>query len=80
MGYHKSASWPGTLSTPSGPMEVGFHGILQLAVDGVKLVGKQLIIPDRPDRILFRLAPIISFAPAIMPLVVIPFAPKLQGA
>jgi len=62
-----------------GPMEVGFHGILQLVVDGVKLVGKELLVPINVDRTLFRLAPILSFTPVILPLLVIPFSEKLQA-
>ena len=62
-----------------GPMEVGFHGILQLVVDGVKLVAKELLVPINVDRTLFRLAPILSFTPVILPLLVIPFSEKLQA-
>jgi NADH-quinone oxidoreductase subunit H len=62
-----------------GPMEVGFHGILQLVVDGVKLVAKELLIPVNVDRTLFRLAPVLSFTPVILPLLVIPFSEKLQA-
>jgi NADH-quinone oxidoreductase subunit H len=62
-----------------GPMEVGFHGILQLVVDGVKLVGKELLVPVNVDRTLFRLGPILSFTPVILPLLVIPFSEKLQA-
>ena len=62
-----------------GPMEVGSHGILQLVVDGVKLVGKELLIPVNVDRTLFRLGPILSFTPVILPLLVIPFSEKLQA-
>ncbi|MBW1747135.1 MAG: NADH-quinone oxidoreductase subunit H, partial [Deltaproteobacteria bacterium] len=62
-----------------GPMEVGFHGILQLIVDGVKLLGKELLIPFKVDRTLFRMAPLLSFTPVILPLLVIPFSEKLQA-
>ena len=62
-----------------GPMEVGFHGILQLVVDGVKLVAKELLVPINVDRTLFRLAPVLSFTPVILPLLVIPFSEKLQA-
>ncbi len=78
MGYLER-KFAGRFQRRPGPMEVGFHGILQLAVDGVKLVGKQLVIPRHADPVLYRIAPIISFAPSIMPMLVIPFSPKLQG-
>jgi NADH-quinone oxidoreductase subunit H len=62
-----------------GPMEVGFHGILQMVIDGVKLLGKELLIPFNVDRTLFRVAPLLSFTPVILPLLVIPFSEKLQA-
>jgi len=62
-----------------GLMEVGPHGILQLLIDGFKLIGKQLIIPKDADRFLFRLAPLLSFVPVVLPLMVIPFSSKLQA-
>jgi NADH-quinone oxidoreductase subunit H len=61
-----------------GPMEVGWHGILQMPVDGVKLIAKQLIAPDNVEGILFYAAPIIALAPVALPFLVIPFAPGLQ--
>lgn len=60
-----------------GPMEVGPHGILQTLVDGVKLMGKQILNPRGVDVPLFRLAPILSLAPAAAVFVVIPFSDKL---
>ncbi len=62
-----------------GPMEVGFHGVYQLVVDGLKLMGKQLVVPARADKPLFMLAPLLAFAPVFVPLLVIPFSSKLQG-
>jgi len=61
-----------------GPMEVGFHGILQLPVDGIKLIAKQLMVPDQVAGVLFYIAPLVSLAPAVLPFLVIPFSPKLQ--
>lgn len=62
-----------------GPMEVGPHGILQLIVDGIKIVGKQLIIPRDADRQLFRIAPLLAFTPVVLPFIVIPFSKKFQA-
>ena len=78
MGYLER-KLAGRFQRRPGPMEVGWQGVLQLAVDGVKLVGKQLVIPAQADKVLYRIAPIISFAPVALPLLVIPFSPKLQG-
>jgi len=62
-----------------GPMEVGWHGILQTAIDAVKLMSKQLIIPDDAHRKLFRIAPLLAFVPAVLPFAVMPFSPELQA-
>jgi len=62
-----------------GPMEVGWHGILQTAIDAVKLMSKQLIVPEKAHTKLFRIAPLLAFTPAVLPFAVMPFAPKLQA-
>jgi len=61
-----------------GPMEVGWHGILQMPVDGIKLLAKRMLMPQQAEPLLFRLAPIISFSPVLLPLMAIPFSPSLQ--
>jgi NADH-quinone oxidoreductase subunit H len=78
MGYAERKI-AGHVQRRPGPMEVGSHGILQMIVDGVKLVGKELLIPFNVDRTLFRVAPLLSFTPVILPLLVIPFSEKLQA-
>jgi NADH-quinone oxidoreductase subunit H len=61
-----------------GPMEVGPHGILQMLVDGVKLIGKQFILPREAGGTIFRLAPLLAFIPVGVSFIVIPFSRKLQ--
>ena len=78
MGYAERKI-AGHVQRRPGPMEVGFHGILQMVVDGVKLLAKELLIPVNVDRNLFRIAPLLSFTPVILPLLVIPFSEKLQA-
>ena len=78
MGYAERKI-AGHVQRRPGPMEVGFHGILQMIVDGVKLLAKELLIPINVDRNLFRIAPLLSFTPVILPLLVIPFSEKLQA-
>lgn len=68
----------GHIQRRPGPFEVGPHGLLQTAVDGLKLMGKQLLVPKNADRKLFLLAPILSFVPPIAALIVVPFSPSMQ--
>ena len=78
MGYAERKI-AGHVQRRPGPMEVGFHGILQMIIDGIKLVAKELMVPFNVDRNLFRLAPLLSFTPVILPFLVIPFSEKLQA-
>ncbi len=56
-----------------GPMEVGWHGLLQPIADGVKLLFKEDIIPAKADRYVFMIAPLICFFAAMSSVVVVPF-------
>ena len=60
-----------------GPMEVGPHGILQTIVDGIKLVGKELITPTSADWKLFIIAPVLVFMPVLVAFLVLPFGENL---
>jgi NADH-quinone oxidoreductase subunit H len=60
-----------------GPSEVGPRGLLQPIADGIKLAGKQIILPDGVDKILFMIAPVMISVPVIMNLVTIPFSETL---
>jgi NADH-quinone oxidoreductase subunit H len=60
-----------------GPKEVGPFGLLQPMADGLKLMTKQLFVPDGADAILFKLAPILVMTPAIMSFVTIPYGETL---
>jgi NADH-quinone oxidoreductase subunit H len=62
-----------------GPTEVGWAGLLQPVADGLKLMSKQLIVPAGADATLFRLAPLMMMAPALMSLAVIPFSRVLAA-
>jgi NADH dehydrogenase subunit H (EC 1.6.5.3) len=61
-----------------GPMEAGFHGLLQPIADGIKLFFKEDIIPADADKILFLLAPIIVVIPALTTFAVIPFGAPVK--
>lgn len=55
-----------------GPMEVGYHGLLQPIADGIKLFFKEDIIPAGANKIIFSLAPILSLITALLAFSVIP--------
>ena len=57
-----------------GPNVVGPFGLLQPLADGVKLMLKEVIIPAQANKILFLLAPIITFVLAMIGWAVIPFS------
>ena len=69
----------GRIQRRTGPMEVGFQGLLQPLADGLKLMTKQLLIPEGADKILFRVAPILAMIPALTSFAVIPFSGNIQA-
>jgi NADH-quinone oxidoreductase subunit H len=64
----------GFMQVRLAPRRVGWHGILQPIADALKLLIKEDIVPQRADRFLFTLAPIVTVATALAALVVIPVA------
>lgn len=60
-----------------GPTEVGPAGLLQPIADAIKLLTKQVLVLPGSDRTLFRVAPILVLAPALMCLATIPFGETL---
>ena len=58
-----------------GPMEAGPHGTLQLVAEVGKWLQKEDIIPDKADKVLFKLPPFIILATTFLLFVVIPAGP-----
>ena len=59
-----------------GPMNVGPHGILQLAADGIKLFTKEDIVPQNAVQPIFKIAPVIAPVCAFTAMAAVPFFPE----
>ncbi len=64
----------GFMQVRIGPNRVGPRGFGQPIADALKLMFKEMILPNDADRFLFRLAPLLSMIPALAAWAVIPFA------
>ena len=56
-----------------GPNRAGPWGLLQPVADGVKLIFKEELIPQKAYKFAFMLAPILTMAPAIIVMGVVPW-------
>jgi NADH-quinone oxidoreductase subunit H len=63
-----------------GPLHVGPHGTLQTIMDVIKLLLKEDVKATSTDNSVFRLAPVVFFAPVITAFVVIPFSPYMTAS
>jgi NADH-quinone oxidoreductase subunit H len=62
-----------------GPNKAGPWGLLQTLADGTKLFFKEDLIPDKADRWVFRLAPLLAVVPAFLLWSVIPLGGDFTG-
>ena len=56
-----------------GPNTAGPFGILQTLADGIKFFFKEDLIPDRAERRVFILAPLLTVVPAFLLFTIVPF-------
>jgi NADH-quinone oxidoreductase subunit H len=68
----------GRIQNRWGPSRVGPFGLLQPAVDGIKLFLKEDLLPTGVDRPLYIVAPIIALACALVSIAVIPFGQDIR--
>ena len=61
-----------------GPNRVGWKGLLQPFADVFKLMLKEDIVPEKADRIIHLLAPMIALFVAFSTFAVIPFGPEVH--
>jgi NADH-quinone oxidoreductase subunit H len=57
-----------------GPNRAGPYGLLQTLADGIKLIFKEDVEPARADRLVYKLAPYLSVAPAFLIFCIVPIA------
>jgi NADH-quinone oxidoreductase subunit H len=65
------------IQTRIGPNRAGPWGIIQPLADAVKLIFKEEMIPNKADKLLFILAPVITVIPALIITAVVPWGRTL---
>src|SRR5580658_10941129 len=63
----------GRIQNRWGPSRVGFFGMLQPMMDGLKLFLKEDLMPTGVHRPIYILAPIIALSCALISIAVVPF-------
>ncbi len=57
-----------------GPNRAGPFGLFQTLADGMKLLLKEDLMPEKADRFVFRLAPFLLLVPAFVTFAIVPIA------
>lgn len=62
----------GRLGNRPGPNRAGPNGWLQAVADGLKLFFKETLVPSASDKVVYRLAPVISLVAAFVTFSIVP--------
>ena len=61
-----------------GPNRAGWAGLLQPIADAFKLIFKEELVPEKADKVIFILAPVITVIPALIITAVVPWGPTVH--
>ena len=67
----------GRIQVRRGPNRAGPFGLLQPVADAIKLMQKEAVTPTSADSLVYTLAPVVIFIPAILAFAVLPWGEKM---